>query len=85
MPAVNRLAGSFSLSAGEPPKYAFWSPWNSCMVQTLGALTASSRSSCVCRWKARVPGGQAMKSTTFGCFGSRTSTVVMPLLNPWPT
>ena len=38
------------------------------MVHTLGALTTSSRSSCVCRWKARVPGGQAMKSTTFGCF-----------------
>ena len=39
------------------------------MVHTLGAFTASSRSSCVCRWKARVPGGQAMKSTTFGFFG----------------
>jgi hypothetical protein len=39
---------------------------NSCIVHTLGALTANSRSSCVCKWMARVPLGQAMKSTTAG-------------------
>jgi hypothetical protein len=51
----------------------------------LGALTATSRSPCVCRCSARVLGGAAMKLTVFGFFGSRTSITVMPFEKPWPT
>ncbi len=55
------------------------------MVQTLGPFMAIIRSPCVCKWMARVLGLQAMKSTTFGCLGSPTSSTVMPLLKVWPT
>ena len=73
MPAVN--CWPLSVSAEEPEKYALGSTF---MVHTLGPLTANSRSPWVCRWIARVFGGQGRNETCLGCLGSRTSRTVMP-------
>src|SRR5271169_2473119 len=48
-----------------------------------GEFTVSSRSSWVCRWKARELGGAATKFAVRGRRGSRTSTMVKPSLNMW--
>src|SRR5215204_5187279 len=50
-----------------------------------GELTVSSRSPCVCRWKAREFGGAAVKLTGRGLLGLPTSTTVNPSENMWPT
>ena len=55
------------------------------MVHTLGAVDRQQQVAVGLQVDARgCSGGQAMKLTVFGFFGSRTSTTVMPLLKPWP-